>query len=324
MDQVELSIVIPVYGEGALLERSLEEICATLTPLGRPFEIVLVDDGSRDDTWDTIKRLAAWMPFLRALRLSRNFGKESALAAGLAQARGRAVIVMDADLQHPPRLLPEMLRLWDTGDYDVVDAVKARRGAEPTWRRWMAGAFTTLMCRLSGFDLAGASDFKLLSRKVVNAWLRMPETLTFYRGMTEWLGFRHARIEFEVAERAGGRSAWSTWQLAVLATEALVSFSSLPLQAVTLFGLLFLLSAVALGLQTFGRWLVGGALTGFTTVILLQLAIGSLTMICLGIIGLYLGGIYREVKRRPRFVIADSVPSAQEHREQSSVASSAD
>lgn len=302
-----LSVVIPLNCEGSHLRASLTTVRRHLVGLNVPYELVLVDDGSTDDTWQVIRGLCRELPEVRALRLSRNFGKEAALSAGLEAARGDAVIVMDGDLQHPPDVIPEMVRLWSEEGIDVVDAVKQQRAAERLPRRCGSRLFSFLMRKLSGFDLSGASDFKLLDRKVVDAWLRMEERQLFYRGMIEWLGFSHARIPFEVDRRTGGTSGWSMIGLFWYAVTALTSFSSLPLHVVTLAGAMFLLVAVALGCWSLVRWFSGTALSGFTTVILLQLFIGSILMVSLGIIGQYLAHIYAEVKRRPRYVVAEKI-----------------
>jgi hypothetical protein len=193
-----------------------------------------------------------------------------------------------------------------------VDAVKASRGHESVPYRASADVFNFLMTRLSGFHLAGASDFKLLDRKVVEAWLRMSETQLFYRGMVAWLGFRRATVPFDVVDRPMGHSAWSWIRLVRLAVTALTSFSSLPLHGVTLMGLFFLVAAVGVGAQVLYMYTTGQAVTGFTTVILLQLGIGAITMVSLGIIGEYVASIYHETKRRPRYVIADDFATPDE------------
>lgn len=300
---VDLSILVPVYNEAAHLRDTIAAISATLRPLEKPYELVLVDDGSRDDTWEIIAAATQTDDHIRGVRLSRNFGKEGALSAGLRTCRGRAVICMDADLQHPPGLIPDMVRLWDKEGFDVVDAVKAHRGREPFHRKVGAGVFSALFNRLSGFDLAGASDYKLLDRKVVDALLDMREVKIFHRGLTEWAGFRHARIPFTVPERAAGNSGWPTVRLAQLATNAIVSFSSLPLYLVTLVGFAFLLMAVTLGAWTLYSWFIGRSLSGFSTVILIDLIAGSAILISLGIIGMFIGAIYEEVKQRPRYIV---------------------
>jgi len=302
-----LSVIIPLYCEGRHVEQSLGAIRQHLDALGEPYEMILVDDGSTDDTWSCVRSAACGDSRIRALRFSRNFGKESAMSAGLERARGRAAILMDGDLQHPPEVIAEMVRLWTETRADVVDAIKATRGRESWRRKTGAALFHFFMRRLSGFDLSGASDFKLLDRKVVDAWLQMGETELFTRGMIEWLGFSHAEVSFDVPERADGESGWSFVRLVRFAVTAITSFSSLPLHLVGLTGLMFLLAAIALGAWTFYAWLTGRSLTGFTTVILLQLGIGSIVLIGLGIIGEYIASIYNEAKRRPRYVVAETV-----------------
>jgi glycosyltransferase involved in cell wall biosynthesis len=302
-----LSLVIPLYCEGGHLRESVSEIHRNMESCGKSYEVVLVDDGSHDSTWDTITSLAGEYSSIRAFRFSRNFGKEAAMSAGIELARGRAVIVMDGDLQHPPELIPEMVRLWEEEGYHVVDTVKASRGSEALWYRLSARLFGACMSRMSGFDLSGASDFKLLDRRVVDAWLQMRETLTFYRGMTEWLGFRHARLPMHVAARRQGASSWSVLRLMRLAVAALTSFSSVLLQGVTALGLLFIVFAGIFGVYTVGRYMKGSSLEGFATVILLQLIIGGTIMLSLGIIGQYLANIYWETKKRPRYVLMDRI-----------------
>lgn len=301
-----VSLVIPLYREGAHLADTLGQIVAVLDGLGQPHELVLVDDGSPDDTWPAIQRFAAGHPAVRALRLSRNFGKEAALAAGLQQARGNPVVVMDGDLQHPPELLPRMLAAWREGA-EVVEAVKQDAGAEGAAHGLRARLFNRVFSTLSGFDLQGASDFKLMDRRVLEAWRQLGERNLFFRGMHAWLGFRRVQLPFVVPPRAGGASGWSLLALLRLATTAVTSFSSAPLQLISMLGFAFAAFALVLGAQTLYQKLTGAAIEGFTTVILLLLVIGSAVMIGLGIIGSYIARIYDEVKARPRFVIAESL-----------------
>src|SRR5690606_8090603 len=258
-----------------------------------------------DGTWDALRSAAAADPRLVAVRLSRNFGKEAALSAGLLAARGAAVVVMDGDFQHPPELIPEMVRLWSEAGAEVVEAVKERHESESVLGRWRAQAFYVLLNRLSGYDLRGASDYKLLDRRVVEAWRGMGERTLFFRGMITWLGFRHASVRFSVPPRYGGRSKWTLVGLARLAANAVTAFSSFPLQIVTLLGLLFMGFSLVLGVQTFYQKVSGHAVDGFTTVILLLLIIGSLLMISLGVIGTYIARIFEEVKGRPRYVVSE-------------------
>jgi dolichol-phosphate mannosyltransferase len=216
---------------------------------------------------------------------------------------------MDGDGQHPPSLLPEMVRMWQSSGADIVEAVKRSRGRESVFGKSAALVFYFLLHKLSGFDFKGASDFKLLNRKAVDAWLKMGERNVFFRGMTAWMGFTTVQIPFEVVPRSGGQSTWSYLKRLKLALTGITSFSSLPLQLVSFVGALFLVFSVVLGLQTLFLQVTGRAVSGFATVILLLLIIGSLLMISLGIIGEYLARIYEEVKGRPRYLVKESVES---------------
>jgi glycosyltransferase involved in cell wall biosynthesis len=302
-----VSVVIPLYKEGSDLGVFLSDLKSALDQTRHPFEIVLVDDGSPDDTWERITDKARTLPNLGALRLSRNFGKELALCAGLERARGDAVVVMDGDGQHPPSLLPLMIEKWDMSGADIVQAVKIKRGRESLAGKLGALLFYLILNKLSGFELKGASDFKLMNRKAVNAWLAMRERNVFFRGMTAWMGFSTVRIPFEVAARRAGKSGWSYFKRWKLALVGITTFSSFPLHLVTFAGVIFFLFAVGLGIQTLYLKLVGRAFTGFATVILLELIIGSLLMISLGIIGEYLARIYEEVKGRPRYLVTEAI-----------------
>ena len=302
-----ISLVVPVYKEAANLRAFLSSVTAELGKTGSTYEIIIIDDGSPDDTWNILSDEAATISSLRALRLSRNFGKELALCAGLEHARGDAVIIMDGDGQHPPSLLPELIRLWQTTGADIVEAVKSKRGPESVSGRMGALLFYVVLNKLAGVNLKGVSDFKLMSRKAVNAWLEMPERNVFFRGMTAWLGFTHVQVPFEVPGRAGGSTGWSFPTRLKLALTGISAFSSLPLQFVSIAGLLFFAFSILFGIYTLVLQLTGRSVSGFATVILLLLIIGSLLMLSLGIIGEYLARIYEEVKRRPRYVITGSI-----------------
>lgn len=302
----EISVVIPLYNEGGHLAGSLQRIARSLREATESWEFVLIDDGSRDETWAVVSRLKEHYP-LRAIRFSRNFGKEAALAAGLETAEGQAVITMDGDLQHPPKLLPKMIQVWRSGAYDIVEATKRERGEESAANRLGANGFYWLMHRLTGFDLRGASDFKLLDRRVVESWDQLEERTLFFRGVTAWLGFRVKKLEFSVAARAGGQSGWSKLRLVVYAVNSISAFTSAPLMIVNLLGVAFLLLAGALTLQSLRLYFEGRAVDGFTTVILMQCIIGSFLMFSLGVIGHYLGRVFDEVKRRPRYIASERI-----------------
>jgi len=300
-----LTVVIPVYKEAQHIKLVIEEIDKQLILLQTSYELIIVDDGSPDNTWSVINELASKYPMLKGLRLSRNFGKEYALCAGLEAAKGEAVIVMDGDLQHPPYLIPQMVSIWRESKTEIVEAIKVYRGKESIINQWAASTFYSILNRMSGYNLKNASDYKLLDRKVVNVWLKMGERNLFFRGMTAWLGFHHVQIPFEVGQRIGGKSKWSFFSLVKLAITGITAFSSFPLHFVTFSGYLFLTFSILLGLQALFLKFAGKAVDGFTTVILIILILGSLLMISLGIIGIYIARIYEEVKNRPRYIIAE-------------------
>ena len=302
-----LSIVIPVFQEGAHLAEVVAEVGNHARATGESYELILVDDGSSDGTWAVIGNAIARHPELRALRLSRNFGKEAAVSAGLDAALGRAVVVMDGDLQHPPELLPQMVALWKAGGVDLVEAVKDSRGKESMLNSAGSRAFYWILSAFAHQDLHNASDFKLMDRRVVEAWRRMGERNLFFRGMIAWLGFERVQVRFSVPERVGGRSGFTFLKLVKLAITAVTAFSASPLQIVTFLGSMFSLFAVLIGAQTLYTWYEGQAVSGFTTVIILILIVGGVQMMSLGIFGAYMARIYEEVKGRPRYVVRDRI-----------------
>jgi len=302
-----LSIVIPLYNEADFLREALSEIQKYVSPLGMKYEFILVDDGSIDNTWGIIRDLSAQNGHIKGIKLSRNFGKESAISTGLSFALGDAVIVMDGDLQHPPELIPEMIKLWRDGNREIIEAVKADRGVESFSSRMRSRLFYRIMRHLTDLDIDNASDYKLLDRKVVDAHNRLPESSRFFRGLISWLGFRRIQIPFSVKERPTGQSRWSLRQLIRLAINASTAFSSLPLHFITILGMITFFISVVIGMQTLYMKLSGNAVSGFATVILLLLFIGSMLMISLGIIGAYISRIFEEVKRRPNYIIEDKI-----------------
>ncbi len=303
-----ISVVIPAHNEENGISATLHAVTSELNKVSDTFEIIVIDDGSTDETWNTLKNMAIENSQLKAVQLSRCFGKENAISAGLSMAQGDAIILMDADLQHPPEMIPEMIRLWQEEGFDVVDGVKSSRGNERRIDKLLANLFYQMMQKTSGYRLKDASDFKLMDRKVIDAWKEMGESNLFFRGMSAWLGFKRCELAFDVADRQQGKSKWSKLHLLGLATTAIISFSSLPLRLVTMLGGIFFIISTILAGHTLFIKLSGDAVDGFTTVILLLLTIGSLLMICLGIIGEYIARIYDEVKRRPRYVIKDQTP----------------
>ena len=229
--------------------------------------------------------------------------------AGLASASGECCAVMDCDLQHPPETLIEMYHLWEEG-YEVIEGVKHSRGKESALHRASAGLFYKIISRAVKIDMTRASDFKLLDRKAVDALLAMPERNLFFRALSSWIGYRTTQVEFDVRERTEGESKWSTMSLIKYAVKNIVSFSTVPMQCVTVAGVFVFLLAVILGIESLVRYFTGRAVEGFTTVILLILIIGSIIMISLGIIGYYIAKIYEEVKGRPRYLISKKIGGA--------------
>jgi len=304
-----LSVLIPVHNEEGQIAQNLSLIRREALKTGLPMEMVVVDDGSTDNTWKVLESVVRQLPELKALQFSRNFGKEAAICAGVAYSRGQACIVIDSDLQHPPELIPEMARLWRDEHWDIVEGIKKTRGTESLINRIGARFFYRSLSCLSGYNLYGSSDFKLLDRKVIDAWLDMRERNTFFRGMITWLGYRRKQISFSVPKRRLTQSRWSFFSLFRLAIVAITAFSSLPLQAVTVLGGLFLFCAVLFSGYALALYFTGLALPGFTTVIILELLIGGVLMISLGIIGTYIAQIYQEVKYRPRYVVAEALTS---------------
>ncbi|MCL6472940.1 MAG: glycosyltransferase family 2 protein [Firmicutes bacterium] len=302
-----ISLVIPAYNEGLSLRSNLFVIRDFAEKSGVDYEVIVVDDGSTDSTWDVCMNISKEWPKMRGLRLSRNFGKEAAILCGLKDTRSDAVIIMDSDLQHPPELIPKMVKLWLEGGYHIVEAHKKSRGKELFLRRWFAQGFYSLMRFLSGFDLAGAADYKLLSRDVVDAYINMPETNRFFRGLVAWLGFSKTAIPFDIPANAVRSSRWSLRKLIKLSFSAITAFSYIPLQLITVVGFITFLFSFALILQTLYMKFSGHAVEGFTTVILAVLFTGSVTMLSLGIIGAYLARIYEELKRRPNYVVMERV-----------------
>lgn len=300
-----LSVVIPAYNEEATVPAAAREIGKVLTEAAIAHELIFVDDGSRDNTWSVILSAARSFTAVRGVHFSRNFGKEAAIFAGLQAAKGDCVAVIDCDLQHPPEKLVEMYRLWQQG-VEVIEGVKSDRGEESAAHRFAAKTFYSIISRATKVDMSRASDFKLLDRKAVNVILTMREKRAFFRALSSWVGFRTAEVSYEVRERMAGESKWSTWSLMKYAVSNITAFTAIPLHLVTVLGVLTLVVSVIMGVTALVQKIMGVALGGFTTVIILLLFLGSIIMISLGIIGYYIGNIYEEIQDRPRFIVAET------------------
>lgn len=298
-----LSVIIPAYNEEKMIQKTADTVDGILGKEAIPYEILFINDGSRDGTWEQIEAAAERNPQVKGIHFSRNFGKESAIFAGLANASGDCCAVMDCDLQHPPEVLVSMYRLWEQG-YEVVEGVKRSRGKESRLHKACAGLFYRMMSKAVQIDMSRASDFKLLDRKAVDALLAMPEKNAFFRALSSWIGYRSTSVAFDVQERTEGESKWSAWSLVKYAVTNVVAFSAVPMQFVTVAGIFMFVFAIILGIQSLVHYFTGHAVEGFTTVILLILIVGSLIMMSLGIIGYYISKIYEEVKGRPKYLIS--------------------
>ena len=301
-----LSIVLPSYNEEAMIPKTAKTLHNIMTDAGISYELVFVDDGSKDKTWLEVQEAAKEDPNVHGVHFSRNFGKEAAIMAGLAAASGDCVAVMDCDLQHPPATLIDMYHLWEKG-YEVVEGVKRSRGKESLFHAMSAGTFYKIMSWATKIDMSKASDFKLMDRKVVETILEIPEKNSFFRAQSAWVGFKTASVEFDVQEREAGESKWSTKSLIKYAISNIVGYSALPMQIVTAAGIFVFVMGIILGIQTLVRYFTGNAIEGFTTVIILLLFLGSTVMISIGILGYYISRIYEEVKGRPRYIISKSI-----------------
>ena len=298
-----LSVILPAYNEEKMIHLASQTVSGILDEAGIDHELLFVDDGSRDKTWEEIQKAAQENRRVVGIHFSRNFGKEPAMFAGLEQARGDCCVVIDCDLQHPPEKIVTMYRLWEEG-YEVVEGIKSDRGDETGLHRFAAKSFYGLISRATGMNMADSSDFKLLDRKVVDTLNQMPERNVFFRALSFWVGFKRTTVRYRVRDRVAGESKWSTRSLIRYAINNIGSFSSAPLHVITLLGILMLVTALVFGVVALVQKLTGQALGGFTTVILLLLFTGSLIMISLGIIGYYIARIYEELKGRPRYIIS--------------------
>ena len=303
-----LSIILPTYNEEGNIENAYHKIKEVLAQKGIQFELVFVNDGSKDRSFEIIRQLADKVTDAKILGLSfsRNFGKEAAIFAGLSHATGDVCAVMDCDMQHPPETLLDMYALWQEG-FEIIEGVKRSRGKENFIYKGFAKLFYSLISRSTGIEMQRSSDFKMLDRKVVDEYIKLPERNIFFRALSSWLGYKSAIVEFDVKERTSGTTKWSAKSLVKYAIGSICSFTTAPMQLITLSGILFFFFAIVLGIQSLVKWVSGTALEGFTTVILLLLITGSLIMISLGIIGYYLARIYEEIKGRPRCIVDEVV-----------------
>ena len=307
-----ISVVAPVFNEHSTLPELHRRLTDVLAPLG-PYEIVLVDDGSSDGSWDTLLELAARDPHLRLLRLSRNFGHQAALSAGLDAARGEAIVLMDADLQDPPELIPQLVGKWREG-FDVVYAIRGEREGEPRLRLASISLFYRLLYRITSTEIPqNVGDFRLLSRRAADAITAMPERARFLRGMTSWIGFRQTGISYTREARFAGESKYPARKLLRLALDGITSFSTAPIKLVTALGFaLVVFCAAVLAWTLYVRFFTSHHPQGWTSVIAVVLLLGGVQLLSLGVIGQYVARIFDETKQRPLYLVDEVVENVRE------------
>lgn len=303
-----LSLVVPCYNEKDALHPFMEELTRVLRLLTEvESEVVLVNDGSTDNTLEVIRELAARYPMVRYLSFSRNFGKEGAILAGLTASRGDWVAVMDADLQDPPSLLPDMLHAVRQEGYDCAGTRRVDRKGEPPIRSFFARCFYRLINRMSDTKLVdGARDYKLLSRQAVNALLSLREYNRFSKGLYEWIGFRTKWFEFQNVERVAGETKWSFWKLFKYSLEGILGFSTQPLALASWLGISFMfISLVAIITLAVRQFLFQSSVGGWTSMVCIALLMSGIQLFCIGVLGQYLAKMYLEIKQRPHYIISE-------------------
>jgi len=305
-----LSVVVPCYNEASCLAELHARLAAVLSPLGS-WEVVYVNDGSRDDTLRLLLGLQRDDPRVAVINLSRNFGKEIALTAGLDHARGEAIIAIDADLQDPPELIPDLVAAWRQG-YDVVYAQRRLRTGETWAKRITANLFYRLMARIGGIEMPrNTGDFRLISRRVADALTKLREQHRFMKGLFAWVGFSSKAVLYDRAPRYAGKTKWNYWKLWNLALERITAFTLMPLKLATYLGLFVALIALVYGsIIVFKTLWFGNPVAGYPSLMTVLLFLGGVQLITLGVIGEYLGRIFNETKRRPLYLVERHVPSA--------------
>lgn len=307
MNRPRLSVVIPCYNEEACLDALHARVgAAAQAAVGDSYEIVLINDGSRDRSWEVMQRLSAADPHLVAINLSRNHGHQLALTAGLDLCAGQEILIIDADLQDPPELLSDMRAAMAAQGADVVYAVRRKREGESIFKKLTAAIFYRALDRITDTPIPlDTGDFRLMSRRALDAFLSLPEQARFIRGMVAWIGFRQVPFVYDRHERHAGESKYPLAKMIRFALDAITGFSTAPLRFASHVGLLLTAASVLLVLYIIVAWLLGQAIQGWTSTMLVVVVLGAVQMFVLGMIGEYLGRLYVESKRRPLYLVAD-------------------
>lgn len=305
---MDISIIVPCFNEQDALPFFYEETEKVLNQMNVSYELLFVNDGSRDRTLELLKEYAKQDEHVAYLSFSRNFGKEAAMYAGFCNATGECVAVMDADLQDPPSLLPEMYELIQKGEYDSVATRRQNRDGEPPVRSWFARQFYKLINRISDADIVdGARDFRLMNRKMVDAVVAMSENNRFSKGIFGWVGFRTYWLPYRNVERIAGKTKWNFWKLTKYAIDGIINFSNAPLNFASLIGIgMTFLSILVLLFIIVRKLMFGDPVAGWASTVCIIVFIGGLQLFCLGIIGQYIAKIYTETKNRPHFIISET------------------
>lgn len=299
-----LSLVVPCYNEEAVLEQFYNVTSDTLKDLEADVEYVFVDDGSKDKTLDILHTLSDSHENVHYASFSRNFGKEAAIFAGLHEAKGDAVVVIDADLQHPPVAIYDMYKSWQEG-FEVIEGIKSNRGKEGLFHKMFAGTFYKMISGLMGMNMNDSSDFKLLDRKVVDVLCSLKERNTFFRALSFWAGFKTTTVAYEVQDRAGGNTKWSFFALVKYAFRNLISFTYAPLYWVITIGVIFWIIGIALAVDAVVDHFMGIAVDGYPTLVVLIVIATGCILVSIGIIGVYIAKIYDELKGRPQYIVRE-------------------
>ncbi|WP_295913415.1 glycosyltransferase family 2 protein [uncultured Bartonella sp.] len=307
-----VSVISPFYNEGRGLQLFVEKVAHIFAGMDYDLTIIMVDDGSKDNSWSSLKEIVPENFKLLGIRLAKNFGKEAAIAAGLSLADSDVVITIDCDLQHPPELMESMLKLWEDGA-EIVLAVKQERQKESFFNRLAAKFFYKIFHWITENDIDGSCDFILLDRKVVTALNALPEKLFFYRGVVQWIGFKQKSLSFIPVDRQNGKSSYSFWKKIRLAVDSLTGFSAKPLIVIWLLTFLFMIFATVIGGEALISKIMGKSVGGFSTLILVVLITGVAILSCFCVLSAYVRQIFYEVKNRPRYLVSDQIGVEAKH-----------
>lgn len=305
---MKVSLIVPCFNEQEALPLFYNEVIRILSTMKFCYEIIFVNDGSRDETLNILKEFAEKDKHVTYLSFSRNFGKEAAMYAGFCNASGDYVAVMDADMQDPPALLPEMMKILETEDYDSVATRRVNREGEPPIRSWFARRFYKLINRISDADIVdGARDFRLMTREMVDAIVAMSEYNRFSKGIFGWIGFKTYWLPYQNVERVAGETKWNFWKLLKYAIDGIINFSEAPLSIASWSGIgMAFVAFIMLAVIIVRRLFFGDPVAGWASTMCVIVFIGAIQLFCIGIMGQYLAKTYNETKKRPHYIISDS------------------